>query len=137
MRANLQGDRESDLSDIYLYKLASQRIGYLSTRQSLIAGNVANANTPSFRAQDLKPFSAALRETALTMSMTNPAHMTPGAQGIDAPRTSEQDAANATVSGNSVDIETEMVKLGETSRDYTEATGIQKAFHQMFTQALK
>jgi flagellar basal-body rod protein FlgB len=125
------------LSDVYLYKLASQRIGYLSTRQSLIAGNVANANTPSFRAQDLKPFAATLQETALTMSVTNAAHMTPGVQGIDAPRAREADAADATVSGNSVDIEAEMVKLGETSRDYSEATGIQKAFHQMFSQALK
>lgn len=125
------------MSDVYLFKLASQRIGYLSTRQSLIAGNVANANTPSFRAQDLKPFSAALAETALTMSVTNPAHLTPAAQGVDIPRASDDDAANATVSGNSVDIESEMVKLGETSRDYTEATGLQKAFHQMFTQALK
>ncbi len=125
------------MSDVYLTKLASQRIGYLSTRQSLIAGNVANVNTPSFRAQDLKPFAATLQETALTMSATNPAHLTPAAQGLDAPRIVEGDAADATVSGNSVDIESEMVKLGETSRDYSEATGIQKAFHQMFTQALK
>ena len=125
------------MSDVYLYKLASQRIGYLSMRQSLIAGNVANANTPSFRAQDVKPFAATLQETALTMSATNPAHLTTSAQETNAPRASEGDAANATVSGNSVDIEAEMVKLGETSRDYTEATGIQKAFHQMFTQALK
>ncbi len=125
------------MSDVYLYKLASQRIGYLSTRQSLIAGNVANANTPAFRAQDLKPFSATLQEAALTMTTTNPMHMTTGAQGVDQPRASEQDSADATVSGNSVDIESEMVKLGETSRDYSEATGIQKAFHQMFSQALK
>ena len=125
------------MSDVYLYKLASQRIGYLSTRQSLIAGNVANANTPSFRAQDLKPFAATLQETALSMSVTNPAHMTPSAQESNASRTSDEGAANATVSGNSVDIEAEMVKLGETSRDYSEATGIRKAFHQMFTQALK
>ena len=125
------------MSDVFLYKLASQRVGYLSTRQSLIAGNVANANTPGFRAQDLKPFSATLQETALTMTVTNPMHLTPSAQGPDTPRAVNEDTPDGTVSGNSVDIESEMVKLGETSRDYTEATGIQKAFHQMFTQALK
>jgi flagellar basal-body rod protein FlgB len=125
------------VSDVYLYKLAAQRIGYLSTRQSLIASNVANANTPSFKAQDLKPFSATLEETSLTMSVTNPAHITPTAQEIDAPRPSDEDATDATVSGNSVDMESEMVKLGEVSRDYSEATGIQKIFHQMFNQAIK
>jgi flagellar basal-body rod protein FlgB len=125
------------VSDVYLYKLAAQRIGYLSTRQSLIASNVANANTPSFKAQDLKPFAATLEETALTMSVTNPAHITPTAQEIDAPRPSDEDATDANVSGNSVDMESEMVKLGEVSRDYSEATGIQKIFHQMFNQAIK
>jgi flagellar basal-body rod protein FlgB len=125
------------VSDIYLYKLASQRISYLSTRQSLVAGNVANANTPSFKALDLKPFAATLQETALSMSVTDPAHITPTAQELDAPKPSEEEAANATVSGNSVDLESEMVKLGEVSRDYSMSTGIQKIFHQMFTQALK
>ncbi len=125
------------MSDLYLTQLTSQRIGYLSTRQSLVAGNVANANTPGFKALDLKPFSATLQETALAMSVTNPAHITPTAQELAVPRPGEQETANATVSGNSVDLETEMVKLGEVARDYQEATGIQKAFHQMFSQALK
>ena len=30
-----------------------------------------------------------------------------------------------------------MVKLGEVTRDYSEATGIKKVFHQMMMQALK
>jgi flagellar basal-body rod protein FlgB len=38
------------VSQVYLLELASQRSQWLSTRQSLIAGNVANANTPQYRA---------------------------------------------------------------------------------------
>jgi flagellar basal-body rod protein FlgB len=125
------------LAEIYLNQLAAQRIGYLSTRQSLIAGNVANANTPGYKALDLKPFSAALQETAMSMTVTNPAHLTPTAQELDPPKAREGDDANATVSGNSVDIESEMVKLGEVNRDYSEATAIKKIFHQMAMQALK
>jgi flagellar basal-body rod protein FlgB len=125
------------LAEVYLFKLASQRTGYLSERQTLIAGNVANANTPGYKAVDLKPFSATLQEAAITMAVTNPAHLTPTAQELDPPQAREDDAANATVSGNSVDMEGEMVKLGEVNRDYTEATGIKKIFHQMFMQALK
>ncbi len=125
------------MADVYLFKLASQRTGYLSDRQTLIAQNVASANTPGYKAVDLKPFDAALRETALSMTVTNPAHLTPTAQEVDPPQTSEADAANATVSGNSVDVEGEMVKLGEVNRDFTEATNLKKIFHQMFMQALK
>jgi len=129
--------RRAALSDVYLFKLASQRTGYLSTRQTLIAENVANANTPGYKAVDLKPFAAALQETAISMAVTNPAHLTPTAQELDPPRVREADAANATVSGNSVNIEGEMVKLGEVNRDYSEATNLKKIFHQMFMQALK
>lgn len=125
------------MSDVYLFALASQRTGYLSTRQTLIAENVANANTPGYKAVDLKPFSAALQETAIAMAVTNPAHLTPTAQELDPPKAREADAANATVSGNSVDLEGEMVKLGDVNRDYSEATGLKKVFHQMFMQALK
>ena len=111
------------MADVYLFKLASQRTGYLSARQTLVAENVANANTPGYKAVDLKPFSAALQETAFSMAVTNPAHLTPTAQELDPPQSREEDAANATVSGNSVDIEGEMVKLGEVNRDFTDITG--------------
>ena len=125
------------MAEVYLNALSAQRIGYLSTRQSLIAGNVSNANTPGFKALDLKPFAAALQETAMTMAVTNPAHLTPTAQELDPPKPREGDDANATVSGNSVDLENEMVKLGEVNRDYSMATDVKKIFHQMMMQALK
>ena len=125
------------MAEVYLNQLAAQRVGYLSSRQTLIAGNVANANTPGYKALDLKPFSATLQETAVSMSVTNPAHLTPTAQELDPPKKREESDANATVSGNSVDVEDELVKLGEVSRDYSMATGVKKAFHQFWMQALK
>ncbi len=125
------------MSEVYLFQLATQRTGYLSARQTLIAQNVANANTPGFRALDLKPFSATLAETQMSMSVTNPAHLTPTAQELDPPKAQNSSAGAATVSGNSVDVESEMVHLGEVNRDFTEATNIKKIFHQMMMQALK
>ena len=38
------------MTDVYLFSLASQRTAYLSARQTLIAQNVANANTPAYKA---------------------------------------------------------------------------------------
>ncbi len=125
------------MTDVYLFKLASQRTGYLSARQTLIAENVANVNTPAYKAVDLKPFSASLQEAAMTMSVTNPLHLTPTAQELDPPQPIENDDSGATVSGNSVELEGQMVKLGEINRDFTEANAVKKIFHQMFMQALK
>ena len=44
-----------NLSDIPLFRMMSQRMEWLSQRQQLLAHNVANANTPGYKSQDLKP----------------------------------------------------------------------------------
>ena len=43
-----------------LFDLADRRLAYLQHRQQVLAQNVANANTPGYRARDLEPFAAAL-----------------------------------------------------------------------------
>jgi flagellar basal-body rod protein FlgB len=127
----------SRVSQVYLFQLASQRTQWLSTRQSLIAGNVANANTPEYRAQDLKPFAAVLAQTAITMATTNPAHLTPEESALDPERQTDADTADPTISGNSVNLQDEMIKLGEVSRDSSMANSVKKIFHQMMMSALK
>ena len=125
------------MSDVYLFQIASQRTRWLDARQSLIAANVANANTPGFAAKDLMPFSAVLDRTASSMSVTSPMHIMPADTEANVARPSDQDAANAVLSGNSVNLEQEMIKLGDVGRDYGEVNGIKRAFHQMLMSAIK
>ena len=127
------------MTDVYLFNLASQRTGYLSARQTLVAAE--RRQRQYARLQVGRP-QAVLRHVAggrrSRWRSPTPPHLTPTAQELDpAQKAARTDAANATVSGNSVNVESEMVKLGEVSRDYAEATGIKKIFHQMFMQALK
>ena len=44
------------LSGIDLFQVAGDRMRYLTERQTLIARNIANADTPGYKAQDLAPF---------------------------------------------------------------------------------
>ncbi len=125
------------MSQVYLFQLASERTQWLSTRQSLIAGNVANANTPQYRAQDLKPFATVLDQTQITMATTNPAHITPAETELAADHQTNSDSADPTISGNSVNLQDEMLKLGEVSRDSMMANSVKKIFHQMMMSALK
>ncbi len=76
-------------------------------------------------------------QTSIKMSTTNPAHLTLTAQEVDPAQHRQDDDDYSTVSGNSVDVEGEMVKLGEVNRDFSMATSVKKLFHQMFMQALK
>lgn len=39
-----------------LFQLASARITWLGERQKLVAANIANADTPGYRARDVTPF---------------------------------------------------------------------------------
>ncbi|MFZ1963242.1 MAG: flagellar basal body rod protein FlgB [Roseiarcus sp.] len=125
------------MSPLYVLQLASQSAQWLSARQSLIATNVANANTPGYRAVDLQPFSAVLDSTQITMATTNPAHMTATQTDFAAARVVESDSTDETLSGNSVNLEQEMIKLGDVNRAYSMDTNIKRAIHQLMMSAAK
>jgi flagellar basal-body rod protein FlgB len=125
------------VSQPYVLQLAAQRTQWLSSRDELIAANIANASTPGFQATDLQPFSAVLDSAQVSMVSTNPAHMTSGGDGFTEARVVESDGPETTLSGNSVDVENEMMKLGEVNRDYTMATNIKRVIHQMIMSVLK
>lgn len=125
------------MSPLYVLQLASQSAQWLSARQSLIATNVANANTPGYRAVDLQPFSAVLDSTQITMATTNPAHMTATQADFASARAVESDSADETLSGNSVNLEQEMIKLGDVNRAYSMDTNIKRAIHQLMMSAAK
>jgi flagellar basal-body rod protein FlgB len=125
------------VSEPYVFALASQRTQWLSTRETLIAGNVANANTPGFRATDLQPFSAVLNSTQMSMATTSPMHIAPTQDELSAGRVVETESSDETISGNSVRLEDEMIKLGDVNRDYSMSNNIKRALHQMMMSVLK
>jgi flagellar basal-body rod protein FlgB len=125
------------LSSIYLFEVASQKTQWLSARQTAIAGNVANANTPGYRALDIQPFSAVLDSSPIEMASTNPAHLSPPQSQAGALREIEVEPSEQTLSGNTVNLEQQMINLGDVNRDYTMSANIRRAFHQLLLSALK
>jgi flagellar basal-body rod protein FlgB len=51
-------------ASIPLLQMLKNRLGYLSERQSVVAQNVANADTPGFKPSDLTPFRFRVAEAA-------------------------------------------------------------------------
>jgi len=125
------------VSDLYVLELATNATEWLSRRQSIIAGNVANASTPGYRAKDLPEFAPILDKASVTMAATNPAHM--GLSGVSASsgRTINAASPEETISGNTVDVENEMMKLGETARAHTFDLNIKRSLNQMLLSVLK
>ena len=125
------------MSDIYLFQVASQKAQWLSARQTAVASNVANASTPGYRAVDVQPFSAMLDSSPIAMATTNAGHMAPAASPLDTLKEVETDPAEETLSGNTVNLEQQMIALGDVGRDFSMTAGIRRAFHQLMLAALK
>ncbi len=116
---------------IFLFNLASQQLRHLAERQAVISGNIANANTPGYRAQDVTPFREILDRTSLPLSATNGAHLDGGLRAERVFKGKAAAAGETVHSGNSVGIEEQMMKAGEIARDQNLNTGVVKAFHRM------
>ncbi len=125
------------MSEFYLFGLSSRRAEWLSARQAVVAENVANANTPTYRAKDVTPFTEVLDKTALQMTGSSPSHLVAMAGkefGVDQTKQAPWDVTH---SGNSVTLEQEMLKASEVSRDFALSTSIAKSFHRMYLSTLK
>lgn len=120
------------MEPVYLFKLIDQQRSWLSTRQSLVAQNVANADTPGYRARDVLPFQRVLDRGALEMATANPMHMRPSESETLAAATKPANGWEATHSGNTVSPELEMIKAGEIRGAYSLDTNILRAFHAMW-----
>ncbi|MCK1399385.1 flagellar basal body rod protein FlgB [Bradyrhizobium sp. 4] len=122
---------------LYLFELASSQARYLELRQSTIATNVANANTPGFKARDVEPFNKVLDSTPVRLATTSPSHMQLSAAESDTRATAKKDSWDVVHSGNSVSLEREMIKGSDVSRDYSMNSAVVRSFHRMLLSSAK
>ena len=129
------------LVDAPIFGMLRTRLDMLSTRQTVIAENVANVSTPGYvpRDVDMDSFETVLSRATQTggsrssggvsLAATDSGHF-PGramsSSGNSVAR--ETPDSETTLDGNSVIIEEQMLKLNETRMDYDMALGLyQKA----------
>jgi len=120
-----------------LFDLASRQAQWLAARQSTISGNIANANTPGYRARDVQPFADILDKTKLTMVATNSGHIGFDASHPQAMKIKKAETWDTVYSKNSVSLEQEMIKASEVERQHSLNTSIVKAFHRMLMSTVR
>jgi flagellar basal-body rod protein FlgB len=125
------------MTPVHLFNVISQHNSWLAARQATIAGNIANANTPGYKALDVEPFAAVMEQTRLTMAATNPAHMTLAGEVRPAAAVGTEQSWEVTHSGNSVTLEQELIKAADVNRAFKLNTGVLKAFHRMLLASAK
>jgi flagellar basal-body rod protein FlgB len=132
-----------NLPDIPLFAMLRERMSWLNQRQGVLSQNVANADTPGYGARDLKApdFETLLRntvkgtETSSGLRTTNSRHI--ALQGSAESGGFTDYAApdvEASLNGNSVSLEGEMMKMADTQASYQAATNLySKAVDMMRT----
>ena len=98
-------------------------------RQRVIASNIANEETPGYRAKELQ-FKDALSQASKGTTMvhvrgTHPGHIVIGGGNAQARgRVTEVPAADLPLDANSVSLDTEMAKLSDNAMHYNAATTV-------------
>ncbi len=122
---------------MYLFDLASRHMTWLGGRQAVTAANIANADTPGYRAKAITDFDSVLGQTGLGLSVTAPGHLPLHGETITAIELRPGESWDQAHSGNTVSIESELMKAGQTSRMMSLDTGIARSFHRMLLSSLK
>lgn len=113
--------------DIGILQMAQDLAAHATSRQSVIARNVANADTPGYKARDTNTFAESYRENA-TMRVSNrpvrSGHIalgqTIGAGGIFESAAFGVESPN----GNTVSLEDQMVRAADVKHQHDLALGI-------------
>jgi flagellar basal-body rod protein FlgB len=101
------------LSGIDLFRVAADRMRYLTQRQTVISRNIANADTPGYKALDVAPFapSAAAASGPLVIARTQPGHIGTTANGTSvAAQVVASGLYGEKPNGNTVSLEEQMLK---------------------------
>lgn len=104
-----------------ILSLARQKASHAAARQTVIANNIANADTPGFKALDVLPFEQVLqgRRVENSLRATRSAHLQFEPSRPDQARqilTRSDEAAS--LNGNAVSLEQEMSKAVEVKQDF-------------------
>lgn len=111
--------------DLTILRLASELAAHAKTRQSVIAENVAHADTPGYRARDVVDFAAVIdADVTFAARATRPGHMefAGGANGYAVEETAAFGAASP--NGNTVSLEDQMVRAADTRSAHGLALGV-------------
>lgn len=104
-----------------ILSLAHQKASHATTRQTVIANNIANADTPGFKALDVLPFERVLqaRNDGNGLRTTRPAHLQFEPSRPDqATQIMTRSNEGASLNGNAVSLEQEMSKAVEVKQDF-------------------
>jgi len=132
----------AELNNLTLFSAVKKKLSWLGQRQEVLAQNIANADTPEYRASDLKPyeFKELIRRESMQVNMVRTSN-----NQIAGQRRQIRDFHEDTLikpyetapDGNSVVLEEQMAKVNETTVSHRFTTELYKKHLAMLRTALR
>ena len=112
-----------NLNKIPLFAMLTERLSWLNQRQQVLANNIANADTPGYKPNDLAPvnFEKLAHDASrrITIAGTDARHLVSAARTSGPFRVTEQkDFYEMTPTGNAVVLEEQLMKVSRTVMDH-------------------
>jgi len=132
-----------DLNKIPIFSVMTERLNWLGQRQAVLAQNIANANTPGYKPQDLKQpdfksmVSQSQSGSGIGLARTQAGHIGGGkAGGTGNHKVIETDGQETTPTGNAVILEEQLMKTSETRMDYAATLNLYRKHVNMIKTAI-
>jgi flagellar basal-body rod protein FlgB len=119
-----------------IFALSAEKTRWLGVRQSRVAENIANVNTPGYKSRDVVPFREVLNGAATALQTTDKNHFRSAPLSTLQTRGTVNEGGQV-ISGNSVDLDGELLKLSENMRSHAMATGVTRVFHRMYLVSIR
>jgi flagellar basal-body rod protein FlgB len=111
-----------------VFALAEKRLDWTGQRQSVLAQNIANANTPGYAARDVKSFSEVLAAQAQPSAG--------GFSGGSSPSVLDLTTTDRSINGNAVVLDEQLEKVAETDTANQLAMNVYRKYQSMFRTAI-
>ncbi|TYC65051.1 flagellar basal body rod protein FlgB [Stappia sp. BW2] len=114
------------ITDLPLFQALKSKMQWHQTRQSVLAQNIANADTPGYLARDVKEYSfkdhIGRQSLNLSTETTASGHIRGSLGATNSAKIKEENSFEVTPSGNSVNLEEQMMQITENQMDFQAAT---------------
>jgi flagellar basal-body rod protein FlgB len=124
-----------DLPGDKLLNLAERRLGWLDSRQRVLAQNIANADTPGYQPRDLRSFATLLAGGGgITLARTAEGHIAPA--NTDAIARRDRAVSERTPDGNAVSLDQQALKMAETDTAHALTINLYRRYVALYRTAL-
>ncbi|WP_417670912.1 flagellar basal body rod protein FlgB [Roseibium sp.] len=116
------------LTNLPVFQALKSKMQWHQVRQGVLAENVANADTPRYRAKELESYAFSdhigRSDFGIETAVTKSGHITGTLSASSNGKVEEKDMFEVTPSGNNVVLEEQMIKVTENQMDFQAAVSI-------------